>query len=98
MQEYLLKVSKGAEADVKSWLQVDAIPSHVRLATLAPLSNAGYPGTADGGVLQRGRQGVVTGEAGGDVAPHGVVAWQNVAYMSDGTGLAADMAKDSKKK
>ena len=52
MQEYLLKVSKAAEADIKQYLLVDAIPSHVRLATLAPLSNYGYPDNADAAVLE----------------------------------------------
>jgi hypothetical protein len=97
MQEYLLKVSKAAESDVKAWLAVEAVPSHVRLATLAPLSNYGYPDNADAAVLKVTQHGVVTGQAGGDVAPHDFVPWQNVAYMSDGTGLANEMAKDKKK-
>lgn len=97
MQEYLLKVSKAVESDIKSWLAIENVPSHVRLATLAPLSNYGYPDNADAQVLKVTQYGVVTGQAGGDVAPHDFVPWQNVAYMSDGTGLAADMAKDKKK-
>lgn len=97
MQEYLLRVSKAAEADIKQYLLVEAVPSHVRLATLAPLSNYGYPDNADAAVLKVTQLGVVTGQAGGDQAPHDFVPWQNVAYMSDGTGLAKDMAGDKKK-
>ena len=44
MQEYLLKVSKGAANDVASFLALDKAPSHVRLSTLAPLSKLAEQG------------------------------------------------------
>ena len=91
MQEYLLKVSKNAEGDVKSWLGLEVSPSHVRLSTLAPLSNYGYPPGSEGAILKVTQHGVVTGQVGGDQAPHDFVPWQNVAYLSDGSGLFKEM-------
>jgi hypothetical protein len=40
--------------------------------------------------------GVVTGQAGGDAAPHDFVPWSNVAYLSDGTSLAKELAAEKK--
>jgi hypothetical protein len=96
MQEYLLKVTDGVAKDVAQWLKLAAPPSHVRLATLAPLSNYGYPSGAEAALLGLTVHGVVTGQAGGDAAPHDFVPWQNVAYLSDGTGLAKEMAGGKK--
>ena len=92
MQEYLLKVSKSAAAEVKALLALDAAPSHVRLSTLAPLSNYGYDPGSEGALLKVSPHGVVTGQDGGDAAPHDFVPWQNIAYMSDGTGLFREMS------
>ncbi|MCA2980120.1 MAG: hypothetical protein INH41_03540 [Myxococcaceae bacterium] len=92
MQEYLLKVNDSASKDVAEWLLLAKAPTHVRLATLAPLSNYGYPSGADAAVLKLTVHGVVTGQAGGDEAPHDFVPWQNVAYLSDGSGLAKELA------
>ncbi|MEW5740659.1 MAG: hypothetical protein AB1938_17150 [Myxococcota bacterium] len=96
MQEYLLKVNESAAKDVTEWLKLGAAPTHVRLATLAPLSNYGYPSGADAAILRLNQHGVVTGQAGGDAAPHDFVPWQNVAYLSDGTSLAKEMASEKK--
>jgi hypothetical protein len=96
MQEYLLKVNETAARDVAEWLMLAKAPSHVRLATLAPLSNYGYPSGADAAVLKISVHGVVTGQAGGDQAPHDFVPWANVAYLSDGSGLAKEMAAEKK--
>src|SRR5262245_32950649 len=93
MQEYLLKVGKNAEQEIQQWLALDAPPSHVRLSTLAPLSNYGYPPGSEGAILKVTQHGVVTGQAAGDEAPHDFVPWQNVAYLSDGTGLFREMQR-----
>ena len=93
MQEYLLKVSKNAEAEVARWLGLPKAPTHVRLNVLAPLSNWGYPPNSDSALLNINAHGVVTGQAGGDDAPHDFVPWQNVAYLSDGTKLATEVGK-----
>lgn len=90
MQEYLLKVAESAAKDVRDWLMVQATPTHVRLATMAPLSTYGYPAGSEGAILKVTVHGVVTGQAGGDAAPHDFVPWQNVAYLSDGTRLAKE--------
>ena len=64
--EYLLRVGKNAEGEVKNWLAIERTPSHVRLSTLAPLSNYGYPPGSEGAILKVTQHGVVTGQAGGD--------------------------------
>lgn len=96
MQEYLLKVADGATKDVKEWLALQTAPTHVRLATREPLSTWGYPSGADSSLLRLSVHGVVTGQAGGDEAPHDFVPWSNVAYLSDGTSLAREMAAEKK--
>lgn len=98
MQEYLLKVTDQVTSDIVKWLMLKAPPTHVRVSTLAPLSNYGYPSGADAALLHISELGIVTGQAGGeDKAPHDFVPWQNIAYMSDGSGLAKEMAGDKKK-
>lgn len=42
-------------------------------------------------VLERG---LVTGQAGGDEAPHDFVPWANIAYLSDGSKLQREMAAE----
>jgi hypothetical protein len=93
MQEYLLKVSESAAKDIASWLNLKSPPAYVRLSTLAPLSNYGYPPNSEGAVLKLSEHGLVTGQAGGDDAPHDFVPWQNVAYISDGTKLQKELGK-----
>ena len=98
MQEYLLKVTEAVAGDVTKYLKLKAPATHVRVSTLAPLSNYGYPSGADAALLHISELGIVTGQAGGeDKAPHDFVPWQNIAYMSDGSGLAKDMTGDKKK-
>ena len=93
MQEYLLKVTDAVQSDVLKWLHVKVAPTHVRVSTLAPLSNYGYPSGAEAALLRISEHGIVTGQSGGeDKAPHDFVPWQNIAYISDGTGLAKEMA------
>jgi hypothetical protein len=94
MQEYMLKVAKSAEKDIARYLDLSAAPSHIRLSTLAPLSNWGYPPGSEGAVLKVLENGIVTGQDGGkDEAPHDFVPWQNIAYLSDGSGLFREMNK-----
>jgi hypothetical protein len=89
MQEYLLKVTASTEADVVKWLRMAAPPSHVRLSTLAPLSNYGYPPNAESVLIAISEHGVVTGSLD-DKAPHDFVPWQNVAFFCDGSLLARE--------
>ena len=95
MQEYLLRVGKSAETDILKYLALEAPPSHVRLSTLAPLSNFGYPPGTEAQILRVLEHGIVMGGWSGqnDEAPHDFVPWQNIAYLSDGTGLARELVK-----
>jgi hypothetical protein len=89
MEEYLLKVPKAMEKDAKKWLGLEAAtPTHMRLATLAKLSNFGYPPGTDGCVLRINEHGLVIGAEGREDVPRDFVPWQNVSYISDGTSLA----------
>ncbi len=94
MQEYLLKTGKTAEKDVAQWLNVSKAPSHVRLATLAPLSNYGYPSGTDGAVLRINQSGINIGVDGREDVPRDFVPWQNVSYISDGASLAKSKKKE----
>ena len=94
MQEYLLKVGEAAKAEIQKYLDMKAAPSYVRVATLAPLSNWGFPANSEGAVIKVLERGLVTGQAGGDDAPHDFVPWANIAYLSDGSKLAREMAAE----
>lgn len=85
---YLLRVGKNAAAGVQKRLALGAGPSHVRVATLAPLSNYGYPPGAEGSVLEVNDHGLVFGAEDEGTVPRAFVPWQNVSYVADGTSLA----------
>jgi hypothetical protein len=95
-EEYLLRLAKSAEKDASKWLSLSSAPSHIRLATLAPLSNYGYPPDAEGALLRINDNGIVIGADGREDVPRDFVPWQNVSYISDGTSLAK--AQEQKKK
>lgn len=85
---YLLKVSSGVAGDVKSRLDAKKDLSHVRVATLAPLSNYGYPPGAEGSLLKVSGDGLVFGVEGNDDVPRAFVPWQNVSYVADGSAVS----------
>lgn len=89
-EEYLLKVAKGLEKDTAKWLMVPSAPTHVRLATMAPLSNYGYPAGVEGCLLRLNDNGIVVGAEDKPEVPRDFVPWQNVSYISDGSLLAKD--------
>ncbi len=89
-EEYLLKVAKTCEKDVAKWLLLGVPPTHLRLATLAPLSNYGYPPNTEGAVLRVNDHGLVIGADGREDVPRDFVPWSNVSYVSDGTSLAKE--------
>lgn len=91
-EEYLLKVGKAAEKDAAKWLALTVAPSHVRLSTLAPLSNYGYPEGTEGALLRINDAGLVIGADGREDVPRDFVPWQNVSYISDGSLLAKEQA------
>jgi hypothetical protein len=86
-QEYIVRIAKEAEKDVAKWLHVPEAPQYVRVSTIAPLSNWGYPPGTEGFVLRISDQGLVMGCEGRNDVPHDFVPWQNIAYISDGTEL-----------
>ena len=92
VEEYLLKVGKHVEKDAAKWLSLSKSPSHLRLATLAPLSNYGYPAGTEGTVLKINDHGLVVGAEEREDVPRDFVPWQNVSYISDGTTLAKGKA------
>lgn len=92
-EEYLLRLAKSAEKDVTKWLALTAAPSHVRLSTLAPLSNYGYPPDTEGSLLRINDSGLVIGADGREDVPRDFVPWQNVSYISDGSSLAKAQEK-----
>jgi hypothetical protein len=81
------------EKDVAKWLDAKAAPGYLRLATLAKLSNFGYPPGSEGAVLRINEHGLVIGVDGRDDVPRDFVPWQNVSYISDGTLLAKGQKK-----
>lgn len=85
---YLLKVGKNAAGEVDKRLGTDSTPSHIRLSTLAPLSNYGYPPGAEGAVLGVTGDGLIVGAEDDAAVPRAFVPWQNVSYVADGTQLA----------
>ena len=88
MEEYLLKVPKGVGKDIAKWLEVSKAPSYLRLATMAPLSNYGYPAGTEGAVIKISDRGLVVGAEEDEAVPRDFVPWQNISYISDGTALA----------
>lgn len=93
VEEYLLKVAKDSEKEVAKWLLLSSPPTHVRLATLAPLSNYGYPAGIEGALLKITERGLVVGAEEREDVPRDFIPWQNISYVSDGTGLAKAQAK-----
>jgi hypothetical protein len=89
-EEYLLKTAKAVEKDLAKWLSLSAAPTHVRLATLAPLSNYGYPAGTEGALLKINDHGLVVGADGREDVPRDFIPWQNVSYISDGSSLAKE--------
>lgn len=95
MQElmYLLKVgeTEGLGKLLMDKLMMTEPPLWVRLATLAPLSNFGYPPGSEGAIIWMNNAGVVVGVDEDPVVPRQFVPWQNVAYLADGN-LAQELA------
>ena len=88
---YLLKVSDAKAGDaVAKKLHMPKAPSHVRLATLAPLSNYGWPTGTEGALVAVRDDGVTIGVDSGADTPRLFVPWQNVSYVGDGAKLAAE--------
>lgn len=90
MQEliYLLTVPETLRPELAQRLFLSVAPSHVRVATIAPLSNYGYSSTSQGTLLGLDTTGLVFGDAQDEQVPRAFVPWSNVAYLADGTQLS----------
>lgn len=91
MQElmYLLRVpqEEGVAEVLQELLVCAAPPQYVRLSTLAPLSNYGFPPGSEGALLAVSDTGLVVGVLPPNQAPHTLVPWQNIAYLAESGGL-----------
>jgi hypothetical protein len=90
MEEYLLRVSGDIQREIADWLMLPAAPTHVRLATMAPLSAFGYPPGSEGCLLRVDERGVVIGVEDRTDVPRDFVPWQNISYLTDGASLASE--------
>jgi hypothetical protein len=88
---YLLKIvdNEAVKKAVASRLLLATAPSHVRVATMAPLSNYGYPSDAQGALLHISNEGIIIGVEERPEVPRAFVPWQNIAYLADGADLAS---------
>lgn len=88
---YLLKLADDAKL-VQTVLQrlcLKDAPYYLRVATLAPISNFGYPETAEGSVLAWSDVGLTFGVPDDPNIPRSFIPAQNIAYIADG-----DLMKD----
>lgn len=84
---YLFAVHGTISEEIQSILRCKQPPSHVRVATLAPLSNYGFRPDATATLLHADERGLVYGAPDFDDVPRAFVPWTNVAYLADGTSL-----------
>ncbi len=91
MQElmYLLKVPQEQvlQEVLQDLLATTTPPAYVRLSTMAPLSNWGYPPDSEGAILAVSDSGVVVGVDGVPSVPRTFVPWQNISYLAESGGL-----------
>lgn len=83
---YLLRVAddEALLAQVAKHLMLREVPEYVRVATLAPFSNFGYPPEAEGALLGWTAAGLVIGIPDNTSIPRAFLPWQNIAYVADG--------------
>lgn len=93
---YLLKVpeDEALQHELSDLLGCSYIPAYVRLSTLAPLSNYGYPPGSEGGLLSVTGNGVIVGVAENPDVPRSFVPWSNVAYLAESAGLENPQDED----
>jgi len=86
---YLLKVpaNQDVQGAVTQRLMLKQAPQYIRIATIAPISNYGYPAGTEGALLGILDGGVVVGVEGKEDVPRAFIPWQNVAYLADGADL-----------
>ena len=102
MQEivYLLKIPEDEDLQnqLGELLGAAYIPEYVRLSTLAPLSNYGYPVGAEGSLIGVSDRGVVIGVADDPAVPRSLVPWSNISYLAESAGLENQSEDDVSEK
>ncbi len=83
---YALRTGRNPQlqVDLADYLGVEKAPQSVRLATLIPISNQGYPADSVGGLLRLDQRGALVGVDGNPEVPKLLVPWQNIAYLAEG--------------
>jgi hypothetical protein len=83
---YALRV--GSDPDVTlavaEHLGHETSPQSVRLATIIPISNQGWPAEAVGTLLRLDDRGALIGAEEPEGVPRLLVPWDCVAYLADG--------------
>lgn len=86
---YILKVDDTAP--VQQWvanrLLLAQAPKYVRISSVVPLSNYGYPADAAGTILAINSRGFLVGVKDRPEIPRDFIPWSNVAYMADAADL-----------
>lgn len=83
---YALRVASQADVlqSVADYLGHQNSPQSVRLATLIPISNQGWPSEAVGCLLRLDVRGALVGAEEPEGVPRLLVPWDNIAYLADG--------------
>lgn len=83
---YALRVGAQQEvqAAVAEYLDSERAPQSVRLATLIPISNQGWPDTAVGALLRLDDRGALVGAEEPEGVPRLLIPWANIMYLADG--------------
>lgn len=94
---YLLKVpeDEALQNELSEMLGGTYIPNYVRLSTLAPLSNYGYPPGAEGAILSIGKRGLVVGVADDTEVPRSFVPWSNISYLAESADLEHPVTEEA---
>lgn len=86
---YVLKVDEAVQQEVARRLVLPQAPPYVRVSTLVPLSNYGYPEDVEGTILTMNARGFLVGIKNRPEVPRDFIPWTNVVYLADAADLVA---------
>lgn len=83
---YALRVgtNQAVRDSVADYLGHTDPPQSVRVATVIPISNQGWPSDAIGSLLRLDERGALVGAEEPEGVPMLLIPWDNVAYLADG--------------
>ena len=83
---YAFRVSSDPETSqaVADHLGHQKSPQSVRIATIIPVSNKGWPNDTIGYILRLDQKGALIGSAETEGTPRLLIPWGNIAYLADG--------------